>query len=83
MIAGGVANLVRMPKRNEPKLSDKELENDVRVQVFSAPPHENARSPRGRTPPASKRRLPYLAAMATALAFAFLSLIVIGISPMP
>jgi hypothetical protein len=44
---------------------------------------ENVRSARGRTPSASKRRLPYLAAVATALAFVFLSLIVIGISPMP
>jgi hypothetical protein len=45
---------------------------------------ENVRSSRRRTPSASKRRrLPYLAAVATALAFAFLGLIVIGISPMP
>jgi hypothetical protein len=39
MIAVSVANLARMPKRNEPELSDKEQENDVRVQAFSAPSH--------------------------------------------
>ena len=37
---------------------------------------------RGRTPSVLKRRLPYLAAVATALAFAFLGLIVIGLAPM-
>jgi hypothetical protein len=36
---------------------------------------------RRRTPSVLKRRLPYLAAVATALAFAFLCLIVIGIAP--
>jgi hypothetical protein len=37
MIAVSVTNLARMPKGNEPELCDKELENDVRVQVVSAP----------------------------------------------
>jgi hypothetical protein len=45
----------------------------------SAPRHtENVR---GRTPSVSKRQSPYLAAVATALAFAFLCLIVVGVSP--
>ena len=44
---------------------------------------ENVTSRRRRTPSASKRRLPYVAAVATALAFAFLGLIAIGISPTP
>jgi hypothetical protein len=43
---------------------------------------ENVTSRRRRTPSA-KQRLPYLAGVAIALVFAFLGLIVIGISPIP